>query len=59
MQMIDHKKAYDIQEAAALLDLTPQTVRGYLKKGKIKYFITGARYYIVKEDLQEFIRGKT
>lgn len=58
MQTIENNKIYDIQEAAALLDLTPQTVRKYIKSGKLKYKATGARYYVVGEDLQEFLRGR-
>ena len=57
MIQVGEQKAYDIQEASKLINLTPQSIRQYIKKGKIKAQKVGTRYYIAEENIQEFIRG--
>ena len=51
------QKAYTVQEAAELLNFTAQSVRLYIKKGKIKAQRVGNRYYIAEENIQSFLRG--
>lgn len=57
MLKIGNKKAYNVQEAAELLKLTPVTVRNYIKAGKIKAQKVGTRYHIAESNLQDFIKG--
>ena len=54
---VGNQKAYDIQETAELINLTPQSVRNYVKQGKIKAQRVGIRYYIAEENIQSFLRG--
>ena len=57
MLKIGNEKAYNVQEAAELLKITPVTVRTYIKAGKIKAQKVGTRYHIAESNLQEFIKG--
>lgn len=57
MLEVGKQKSYDIQETANLLNLTPQTVRAYIRKGRIKAQKVGTRYYIAEENIQEFLKG--
>ena len=57
MLQIGNEKAYNAQEAAQLLKVTPVTVRSYIKAGKIKAQKVGTRYYIAESNLQDFIKG--
>ena len=58
MLQVGEVKCYDVQETAALLNSTAQTVRLYIKKSKIKAQKLGTRYYIAEENIQDFLRGK-
>ena len=51
------QKSYDVQEAAELINLTPKSIRNYIKAGKIRAQKLGTRYYITEENLQSFLRG--
>jgi excisionase family DNA binding protein len=46
---------YTIPEAAQELRVTPQTVRKYIKLGKLKSQRIGKPIYITKENLKEFL----
>lgn len=50
-------KAYNVQEAAELLDVSPQTIRSYIKQGKLKAQKAGNKYIITEETLKAFIQG--
>lgn len=57
MIKIDNIKAYDVQEVAKLLDTSAQTIRAYIKNGKIKAQKIGRTYIVTEETLKEFITG--
>lgn len=57
MLEVGTQKAYDVQETAKLLDLTPQTVRAYIRSGKFTAQKVGTRYYITEQCLQDFLKG--
>ena len=38
-------RAYNVQEAAELLDVSPQTIRSYIKQGKLKAQKAGNNTY--------------
>ncbi len=59
MLQVGKEKAYDVQEAAELLKLTPQSVRAYIRSGKIKAQKVGTRYHIAESNLQAFLKGDT
>lgn len=46
---------FTIEQVSDLLQLHPQTVRDYVRQGKIKAFKLGKGYRISKKDLDIFI----
>ena len=46
---------YTVQEIAQLLDITPQTVRTYIKEGKLKGKRIGRPILITQESLSAFL----
>lgn len=51
-------KAYNVQEAAELLDVSPQTIRSYIKQGKLKAQKAGRAFYITESTLEAYIKGE-
>ena len=51
-------KLYDVQEIAKAFDMTPQSVRKYLKEGRIKARKVGTRWYATEEAIREFLLGE-
>ena len=56
MREIEGIKLFTVTEAADTLGITPQTVRAYIKRGRIKAQRIGRPIYITDKNLQEFIR---
>lgn len=48
-------KFYTIPEAAEALNVTPQTIRAYIKKGKLKGVRVGRPILITEENIKEFL----
>ena len=57
MLQIDDIKAYNVQEVAEMLDISAQTVRAYIKHGKLKAQKAGNKYVITEDTLKAFIKG--
>lgn len=57
MLQIDDIKAYNVQEVAEMLDISAQTVRAYIKQGKLKAQKAGSKYIITEETLKAFVKG--
>lgn len=57
MKVIAGEKVYTVQEVAEILGLTPQSVRAYIRKGRLKAVKLGAAYIIAEENIKDFIRG--
>ncbi len=49
-------KFYTIQETAQALQVTPQTIRAYIKKGRIKSQRIGRPILIKEDNLREFLQ---
>lgn len=49
--------AYDLKETAELLHLNIQTIRNYIKAGKIKAQKVGRSYYVTEETIRDFLNG--
>lgn len=47
---------YTVPEAAEELNVTPQTVRAYIKQGKIKGKRVGRPILITAKDLKDFLK---
>jgi excisionase family DNA binding protein len=55
--LIEGIKFYNIQETAKALQVTPQTVRAYIKQGKIKSQRIGRPLLITEGNLKEFLKA--
>jgi len=49
---------YSVEKVAEMLDLHPQTIRRWIKEGKLKATKPGQSYKIRKEDLEELLKNK-
>lgn len=54
--IIEGIKFYTIPEAAEVLNVTPQTVRAYIKQGKLKGQRIGRPILITENNLKEFLQ---
>ena len=45
---------FNIMELAKKIDLTPATLRGYIKTGKLKGQKVGTKWYVSEDSLREF-----
>ncbi|MCX4254758.1 MAG: helix-turn-helix domain-containing protein [Bacilli bacterium] len=51
-------KVYDLNEVCELLKMNIQTIRIYIKEGKLKASKIGRKYIITEDDLKEFIESQ-
>ncbi|MBA7481960.1 hypothetical protein ES707_17440 [subsurface metagenome] len=49
---------YSIKELEKILPITPLTIRAYIRKGKIRGRKIGVNWYVAKEDLEVFLKGR-
>lgn len=54
---IEGIKFYTIPEVAEVLNVTPQTVRAYIKQGKLKGQRIGRPILITENNLKEFLKS--
>lgn len=54
---IENIKFYTVQEIASILQVTPQTVRAYIKQDKIRAQRIGRPLLITESSLREFLEG--
>lgn len=54
--IIEGIKFYTIQETAEALNVTPQTVRAYIKQGRLKGQRIGRPILITENNLKEFLK---
>jgi excisionase family DNA binding protein len=57
MKEILEVKLYNVEEAAALLGVTSQTVRKYIKRGRLQAQKIGRALYITEPNLRAFLNG--
>ena len=55
--IIEGIKFYNIQETAQALRVTPQTIRAWIKQGKIKSQRIGRPILITENNLKEFLQA--
>jgi len=55
--VIEGIKFYTIPETAQALNVTPQTVRAYIKQGKLKGVRVGRPILITENDLRAFLKA--
>lgn len=51
-------RVYTVQELANLLRLTPQTVRRFLKEGRIPARKVGGKWLVTEEALRAYLEGE-
>ena len=54
---IEGLKLYTVQDLSKILDVTPVTLRKYIRTGRIKAQKVGRRYMVTQESLKEFLNG--
>jgi len=50
-------KAYDVQEIARIFDMTPQSIRKFIREGRIKGRKVGTRWYVTEEAIRDYLMG--
>lgn len=62
--MLSFLRAYDeypdeltVKQAAYILQLTPQTVRQYIRQGKLICYHIGRRYIVPKSAVRDYIQA--
>ena len=55
--VIETIKFYTIQETAKALQVTPQTIRSYIKQGRLKSQRIGRPILITENNLKEFLKA--
>lgn len=50
-------KVYDLDDLVKLLKMNIQTLRIYIKEGKLKASKVGRKYIITEENLKEFLEA--
>lgn len=58
MIVIGDKKIFTIVEATELLQLSYQTVRKYIKNGRLKGQLVGNKWYVTDESIKRFAFGE-
>ena len=51
-------KAFTVKDICELLNVTPQSVRKYLKSGDIKARKIGAKWIVTEEAIRAFMNGE-
>ena len=50
-------KVYDLDEVVELLGLNIQTIRIYIKEGKLKASKVGRKYVVTEDAIKEFLKA--
>ena len=50
-------KVYDLEDLVKLLKMNIQTLRIYIKEGKLKASKVGRKYIVTEENLKEFLEA--
>lgn len=58
MIKLETTTAYTVKEAAELIHLSPQTIKKYIREGKIKAQKVGVPYYVTEETLKAFLNNE-
>ncbi len=53
----DYPDELTVREAAIILQLSPQTVRQYIRQGKLPCYHIGRRYIVHKSAVRDFIQA--
>ncbi len=51
-------KIYDLNEVCEILNMNIQTIRIYIKEGKLKASKVGRKYVITEEDFKAFLESQ-
>lgn len=56
-KIIEGIKFYTVPEVAEVLQVTPQTVRAYIKQGRLKSQRIGRPILITENNIKDFLQG--
>lgn len=56
--MSEEIRVYTVPELAKLFQLTPASVRRYLKEGRLKGRKVGTKWLVSEESIREFLKGE-
>jgi len=57
MKQFGDIKFYDVQEIARIFDMTPQSIRKFIREGRIKGRKVGTRWYVTEEAIRDYLMG--
>lgn len=57
MIKVEELTVYDVEECSKMLNIHPNTVRRYVRSGKLKGQRVGGKWYVTADTLKEFIKG--
>lgn len=57
-ESISEAQTFSVKEAARILNMNPNTLAGYIRKGLIKASRAGKKYIISQNTLNDYINGK-
>ena len=57
MIKLEDVTVYDVEECAELLKVNPQTIRRYIKSGKLKGQKVGGRLYVTADTIKDLLKG--
>lgn len=49
---------YSVKDLTKILPITPESIRAYLREGRIKGHKIGKNWYVTKENIEAFLNGK-
>lgn len=52
-------KVYDLNEVCELLKMNKQTIRKYIREGKLKASKVGTHYMVTEESIKAFLEANT
>ena len=58
MIKLETTTAYTVKEAAELIHLSPQTIKKYIREGKLRAQRVGLPYYVTEDTLKEFLNNE-
>jgi hypothetical protein len=58
MIQLEKEKAYTAKETGAIMKRTPETIRDYIKDGKLQAEKIGNAYYITESAIKDYYKEK-
>jgi len=56
--MLSEKKLFTVLEMSEMIQVTPETVKDYIRDGKLTAFKVGYQWRFTEEDLYKFVEAR-